>query len=99
MVDAVHADDLLLDELRPAGQDTGLGRGGTPRLVQEALHRDALLAELLTQPAPWLVVADHAREEDLGAERADIDAGVGGAAGDSELVRVREDENGGLARD
>ncbi len=60
---------------------------------------DAILVQLLEQAFSGRVIADHAGEVDLGAERTGIDAGIRCAARNSKGVALRQHQHWSLTGD
>src|SRR5258708_30102259 len=98
-VDAVDTQDLLLHNLRAAGNDARFGRGGTVRVGDQAFLVHVEVSDGAAQALAGEIVADDARQEDLCAQCAGIDGHFGRAARDGPFLVQIEDQDRGITSD
>ena len=95
---AIDAHHLLPRRVRHAGEDARLGDGGVALVLQNAAHRNMLVAESLEQQAAGLVVADDADRQHVDAQVGEIIDGIGSAAGHDAAFAMLENQHRSLAR-
>src|SRR5690349_22272244 len=90
---------MLLYDLWTAGHNAGLGGCRAGGIGAQAVLMHAAILNGLTQFLAGEIVADDASQENLGVQRASVDADIGRATGDDAFLGEFQNEYGSLARD